>query len=166
MEEVRLNLASGKDYRKGFINIDNKSQYDGKFKVDKGADIITLKWKKNSVDTILCSHFAMYVRPSVMLKLVRRWYGWLKKGGKLYLETGNIYIVCMNILKAEDIFTLNGPDGISQLYGIDTSSGHKWGWTPSTMKNLFEQAGFKQIEVRPGYFHQKPKRDFLIIGTK
>ena len=58
---VKLNLASGQQYIDGYINIDNKSMYQGNMQVDREGDIFTLEWEDNSVDEILLSHFAMYI---------------------------------------------------------------------------------------------------------
>jgi predicted SAM-dependent methyltransferase len=169
MEEVRLNLGCGNNYIPGMINIDNKSQYGGTFEVDQEADIFTLKWKNNSVNEILLNHVAMYIGLEEMPILLKRWHGWLKKGGRILLETGNLIEVCRHILSTNSLKEINGNDGVAQLFGHEFESGNlyaKWAWTPQTMDYMFKQAGFKNIKVGPGFFHRNPKRDFLIMGIK
>jgi len=53
-----------------------------------------------------------------------------------------------------------------QLFGWETTAGHKWAWCPETLAQLMFEAGFKNIEAGEGYFHGNPKRDFLIVGIK
>jgi hypothetical protein len=50
---MKLNLASGQDYRQGYINIDNKSMYHGYMQVDHEADVLTMDWQKKFYCLIL-----------------------------------------------------------------------------------------------------------------
>ena len=53
-----------------------------------------------------------------------------------------------------------------QLFGWESTKGHKWAWCEQTLGLSLFQAGFRNIETGRGYFHNNPIRDFLIIGTK
>lgn len=165
MEQTLLNLACGEDYRLGWINIDDGSQYPNA-KVDKKADILKLKWKANSVDVILVLHYLMYCTPPEVDMLLKRWHGWLKKGGLIEVETGNVYSVCRSILKAKTLEELHGSDCIGQLFGRDNTHGHKWAWSPFALKAAFENAGFTDVKMAQGFFHGKPERDFVISAKK
>ena len=162
---MKLNLASGHMYLEGYINIDNKSMYHGNMMVDKEADIFTLEWEDNTVDEIILSHFAMYIPYQEMEILLKRWLGWLKEGGKLIIETGNVKSIAQHILSNNDPNEINGSNGVMQLFGWETTAGHKWAWCPETLGDLMNKAGFKDIDAYEGYFHNNPKRDFLITGT-
>ena len=94
---MKLNLASGQMYLEGYINIDNASMYGGNMSVDKQADVFTLEWENNTVDEILLSHFAMYIPLQEMPVLLKRWYKWLKPGGKILIETGNVKAIAKEI---------------------------------------------------------------------
>jgi hypothetical protein len=161
---MKLNLASGHMYLEGYINIDNKSMYHGNMMVDKEADIFTLEWEPNTVDEIILSHFAMYIPYQEMEILLKRWLGWLKKDGKLIIETGNVKTIAQHILDNSDPKEINGSNGVMQLFGWETTAGHKWAWCPETLGELMVNAGFEDIEAYEGHFHNNPKRDFLIIG--
>jgi hypothetical protein len=163
---VKLNLASGQMYLEGYINIDNASMYHGNMRVDKQADVFTLEWEKESVDEILLSHFAMYIGYKDMSSLLSRWYGWLKPGGKLIIETGNVKAVAKHILDNTDPNEINGSNGVMQLFGWETTAGHKWAWCPETLAQLMFEAGFNDLQSGDGHFHSNPVRDFLIVGTK
>jgi hypothetical protein len=163
---MKLNLASGQMYLDGYINIDNLSMYHGNMKVDQQADIFNLEWENNTVEEIILSHFAMYIGFKEMEILLRRWYGWLKKDGKIIIETGNVKSIAKHILDNNDPYEINSSNGVMQLFGWETTAGHKWAWCPETLGQLMINVGFKDIEAGDGYFHNNPKRDFLIVGTK
>ncbi len=164
--KVKLNLASGDYYIDGYINIDNKSQYNGDFKVDKVADVFSLEWEDNSVDEILLNHFMMYVSLTEAPKLLKHWFGWLKKDGILVIETGNIKNVAKIIAESSNPEIINGSDGLKQFYGWETTAGHKWGWCPDTLIPLLLEAGFSSVDIGTGTFHHNPERDFLAVATK
>ena len=163
---MKLNLASGKMYLEGYINIDNMSMYDGNMKVDKQADIFTLEWEDNTVDEIILSHFAMYIELNQMNQLLKKWYGWLKDGGKIIIETGDVKAISKYILETDDPDLINGSNGVMQLFGWESTKGHKWAWCEQTLGMSLFEAGFKDIKTGRGYFHNNPIRDFLIIGIK
>jgi ubiquinone/menaquinone biosynthesis C-methylase UbiE len=163
---MKLNLASGQMYLDGYINIDNMSMYNGSMKVDKQADIFTLDWEDNTVDEIILSHFAMYIELNQMDQLLKKWYGWLKPTGRIVIETGDVKTIAKYILETDDPDLINGSNGVMQLFGWESTKGHKWAWCEQTLGLSLFQAGFRNIETGRGYFHNNPIRDFLIIGTK
>ncbi len=163
---MKLNLACGQMYLDGYINIDNLSMYNGSMRVDQQGDVFTLEWEDNTVDEILLSHFAMYIGLEEMPILLKRWYGWLKEGGRLIIETGNVKSIAKYILENDDPDLINGPKGVMQLFGWQTTAGHKWAWCPETLAQQFFNAGFTDIGYGDGIYHQNPERDFIIVGTK
>jgi hypothetical protein len=163
---MKLNLASGQMYLDGYINIDNKSMYHGNMVVDKEADVFTLEWENNTVDEIILSHFAMYISYQDMSMLLKRWCGWLKPEGKILIETGNVKAIAKHILENNDPKEINGSNGVMQLFGWETTAGHKWAWCPETLGELLYLSGFSNVEAGEGYFHNNKQRDFLIVGYK
>jgi len=163
---MKLNLASGQMYLDGYINIDDLSMYHGNMNVDQQADVFTLEWENNTVEEIILSHFAMYIGFKEMEILLRRWNGWLKNNGRIIIETGNVKSIAQHILDNTDPNEINGSNGVMQLFGWETTAGHKWAWCPETLGQLMIDTGFKEVEVGDGHFHNNPKRDFLIVGTK
>lgn len=166
-----LNLGCGRDFRKSgegvrCFNIDNKQMYHGDFKVDIDADVFDLEWEDDTVDFILVNHFIQYVTPEKMEVLLKRWLGWLKEGGSIYIEAGDILNVCRNILNAKTVEELQGKDCIMQLYGIDDNIWNKWAWCPASLTSLMDKIGFKSLFTGGGYFHHNPNRDFLTVGYK
>lgn len=163
---MKLNLACGQMYLDGYVNIDNLSMYYGSMRVDQQGDIFTLEWEDNTVDEILLSHFAMYIGLEEMPTLLKRWYGWLKEGGNIIIETGNVKSIAKFILENDDPDLINSAKGVMQLFGWQTTAGHKWAWCPETLAQQLYLAGFKDIRYGDGYYHENPERDFIILGTK
>lgn len=163
---MKLNLASGQMYLDGYINIDNMSMYNGSMSVDKQADIFTLEWEDDTVDEIILSHFAMYIELNQMKELLTKWYGWLKKDGRIIIETGDVKAIAKYILETKDSDEINSSNGVMQLFGWESTKGHKWAWCEETLGQALFQAGFTNIEAGRGYFHKNPVRDFLIVGIK
>lgn len=162
MAKIKLNLGCGYEYLKGWKNIDNKKMFPD-IKVDESADIFTLAYPDNSVDTIRLSHVAMYFRPEQMSVLLYRFYNWLTEGGKLEIETIDLYKIVKLLANETDPVKLNDW-GLVNLFGTDKTGPHVWGWTQKTLNNALNEAGFKHRITFKG--RKKPNRDFLIIATK
>jgi len=140
---IKLNIGCGDDIRIGWRNTDKE---DG--------DLYDMRFEKESVDAILLSHVAMYIRPDAMLMLARKWHSWLKPGGTVHIETGNLKSICVLGEKQRN------------LYGMGKHAGHKWAWLPEELAEIMKLAGFNNITFMPGILHGKPERDFLLCAMK
>ncbi len=157
MEKVtKINLASGRNYFKGYLNVDDGSM-NPKNRRDVTANIFKFLRKSNRFDEILLSHFMMYVVPEEANILFKRWYGWLKKDGKLIIETSDARSISLMIL-------FQGKVG--QMFGYGDTAGHRWSYTPSSVKKLLREAGFNKFSVSRGGTHGRIFRDFTITATK
>jgi len=70
------------------------------------------------------------------------------------------------ILENDDPDLINSSNGVMQLFGWQSTAGHKWAWCPETLAWELHKAGFKDLEAGGGHFHNNPERDFLIVGIK
>lgn len=161
---IKLNLASGNDYREGYINIDNQSMNQGK--VDIKNNIFSLKWHEDSVDEILLCHFMMYIDTIQAPMLFKKWFSWLKKDGILIIETGDLKKIAKIILDNSDPSTINGTNGVMQLFGWDKTKDHTWAWCQETLIPLLVEAGFIIEKYFDGGLHNRPERDITIIAKK
>lgn len=161
MEKVKINLGCGADYREGYINVDDWSMSD--CKCDIKTSIFDYKCEPNSVDEILLSHVAMYIRPDEMFRLLSNCYQWLKKGGFIEIETIDLDIVLDIALNGEkykkELF------GLENIFGTKDTGPHRWGWSKEELTNVLLSAGFRFISPS-SHGLKKPNRDYKLIAIK
>lgn len=141
MENKRkLNLGSGGDYRKGFINVDfNKS-----VKADLYFDLQEpFPLEKNSIDFVLAQDVLEHFTKEDAGNFLREVYNVLKNDGGVEVRVPNVYEIF-------DKFYSDPKVLMHFLYG-DTTQGvlgaHKYGYTKEILKKLFSVNGFKNIKV-------------------
>jgi predicted SAM-dependent methyltransferase len=89
---LRLHLGCGERYLDGYINIDLPPDEHTVLSTpaDVHADITTLHYEPGSVDEVRLHHvFEHFDRPTA-LRLLTQWYGWLREGGTLIIETPDL----------------------------------------------------------------------------
>lgn len=152
---IKVNLASGRDYKEGYFNVDNLSMNPNS-KVDMVADITKVNFPENSLEEVRLIHFLMYVTPIEALELLHKWRGWLKNGGNLVIETSDAKKIAKLILE----------DGVNirQMFGYGDTAGHRWSYTTESLTALLKEVGFNNIST--GNITKKPERDFTLIATK
>lgn len=158
---VKVNLGSGKDYRDGYINIDNGSIFNTKR--DITADIFYYDMPLDSVDEILLSHLVMYIRPDEMEILLKRWYGWLKSGGKIEIETIDIEKVMVYALNPIEDKRVDSW-GFTNIFGTEETGPHRWGWRADILEEKLKKVGFSSITKTFG--DKNPNRDYKLIAIK
>lgn len=82
---MRVNLGSGRDYREGWVNVDNLSECPGT-KIDKNHDLdrFPYPFKSDSVDEIYCNHVLEHIKEPD--KALREMCRIVKPGGVLRLN--------------------------------------------------------------------------------
>lgn len=158
---IKLNLASGKEYFEGFINIDNGSMFPDS-KLDININIFDLDYAENSISHIRLSHFVMYTRPHELKSLLQKFHSWLEIGGKMEIETADIKKICEAVNDAD--LEKSYSHGLINLFGTETTSPHRWGWSPDTLMFVLYDAGFRECVLGRG--EKKPERDFKVIAIK
>ncbi len=148
---TKINLGSGDRYRNGYINVDNCQQ--NKVNCDLLANIKDINFNNNSIDEIYSSHLIAYLSKPELIHELNRWYNWLVPNGTLIIESGDLKLICKHIIKCienNNIEAVDGLLGVSQLFGIEESSGHKWAYTEVNLTPLLKSAGFSDITFGPG----------------
>ena len=138
---MKLHLGCGWKKRKGYVNIDKREEV----RPDQICDIVGLAYPDDSIEEIYISHVLEHLRKSWGDGVVKRFYKWLKPGGKLYIAVPNLTTVAMFIAEGnEDEILLNW------LYGNGEGGemAHCWGYTEKALRTILKEAGFK-VE---GYF--------------
>jgi hypothetical protein len=158
----KLNLACGREYLNGYINVDDCSMFPDCV-VDKEANIKEMEMPLESVDEIRLSHFVMYTKPSELRPLLKRWFGWLTIGGKLEIESPDIKKICSKVANETDEWLIEN-HGLINIYGHEGTAPHVWGWYPESLLLELYDAGFKECQLGAGL--KKRERDFRIIAIK
>ncbi len=161
---IKINLGSGKDYKEGYINVDNGLMFPDA-KVDFVSDIQTFSTLDNSVDEILLSHVVMYLRPEELKPLLIKWRGWLKEGGKIVIETIDLSKVMKIVLENNELDPTKSNDyGLINIFGTTETGPHRWGYTERDLRWQLYKAGFLSNERQQGT--KKPERDYILIAIK
>lgn len=144
VDGLKLNLGSGRDYRKGYINID---KYDST--ADLVADITNLPFSDNSVAQIYSSETLEHISRDEIPMVLKECHRVLKMGGNLVLVVPDMVAACERFLaNPEDDWQL------ARIYGSQNHAGqfHKWGFTPKRLFKMLGEAGFVSTGV--AYFKE------------
>lgn len=159
---MKINLCCGKSIHSGYTNIDSWPTPG----VDVVSDIRDLQYDENSVDEVVWLHAIEHFTLDDACLMIRRIFRWLKPGGHLLIEGPDIIKAVLN--------RKNGDfDAIQDIFGALTELRkgkegyqHKWGWTGSLVQQELASAGFNVRKVEDGISHEKPWRDYRVVGFK
>lgn len=147
MEEFRINLGSGRDYRDGWINVD--SHYPGPINVNN--DIVTLTSFRNGIAIeMLASHSLEHLSKNEAWIAVRRWMDVLKPGGLLTIVVPNIPVMMRLWIEAYD---KGAPDvwgfRSQTIWGNQNHGGefHRYGYDVDSLRSLLEDAGYVNVDI-------------------
>ena len=160
-DKIKLHLACGDDYQEGWINVD---LYNDK-KVDAKFDVSEVPYPDNSVDEIkafhIIEHFDWYKGQDTL----KEWFRVLKPGGRLWLETPDLFASCKAFAEGSHEFQLH-------LYGHFFSTAwipgqaHLFLFTEVQLRTQLEWAGFSTINrIAPSskYLAHYPAHIFLCM---
>jgi glycosyltransferase involved in cell wall biosynthesis len=136
MKDIKLNLGSGRDYYKGFINVD----IDNSNKVDVEADLNKkFPFKDNYAAEIKASDILEHFTKEDAEKFLVECYRVLIPGGKIFIRTHNVFQIFKQF-NSDPLVLMHF------LYG-DTSAGipgsHKYAYTKESLSLLLKKIGFK-----------------------
>ena len=168
---VKLNLGCGDKILPGFINIDTAPARAGK-RPDIIADIRNLKNLKSSIaDEILAVHVIEHFYYWEVIPLLQGWKRLLKPGGKLILECPNLLSACIEIVNNPELRSKPGREGqlsMWPLYGDpaweDPLMIHKWAYTPQSLMEVVQLAGFSRPQQEAAEYKLREPRDMRITG--
>lgn len=148
---MKLHLGCGEGYLKGYLNIDFPPEFhpiQTKSVADKYADILELRYKKDSVEEIRLHHVFEHFERPVALALIAGWRSWLKKNGVLRIEVPDFDKSAACVLnpfsdKQKKNVALRHIFGSQEaLWAI-----HYQGWSPKRLKKLLTLFGFYTIKI-------------------
>jgi SAM-dependent methyltransferase len=137
IEGMRLNIGSGKDYKKGFINIDKFDKT-----ADANWDIEHLPLNDSCVAQIVCSDVLEHLPYKMILPVLIEFHRVLKHEGQILIFVPDIGALCKDVSEnPEDEWKL------AQLYGNQQHEGqfHKTGFTVKRLSVILGYAGFDRL---------------------
>lgn len=156
---MKLNLGSGNRPLEGYIGVDLDP------KADIVCDLRKLEFAEdNSAEEIIAIHVIEHFYKWEIQPLLMEWRRVLKPGGKIILE-------CPDIKKAAHMFLMGASDqmGMWAFYGNPNLKNefhcHHWGWTPDTLGQELQGAGFRNIKPCAAQF-KFPERDMRVEAYK
>jgi len=139
VEGLKLNIGSGIDYKKGYINVD---KYDNS--ADARWDIHDMPLHDNSVAQIVAYQVMEHLSKAYVTQVLKEFYRILKPQANFIMTIPDIISACQRVV--------NDPSdtwALAHIYGNQTHEGqfHKWGWTSVTMGGELAFAGFRRIKA-------------------
>lgn len=165
-ELVELNATRKSNYYKENVNRKQfmKGEFHDKLIVcDEFGDIRKLDYEFNSVDEILAvqvfEHFGYEEARIVMA----HWRSILRSGGTLEIDIPDMAGIMQEFSRAKNNDDIKWV--MRQIYGSQKNqfNYHKSGYTKATLQEMYERAGFKDIEILPN-IHTYPA--FAMKGVK
>jgi len=148
-EPLKLHLGCGRNYLKGYVNIDLPSEKQElmKAKVDIYKDIRDLDYSENSVEEIRNHHLLEHFTRQEALKLLLKWRHWLKPGGFLVVETPD-FEQCIKLFLKSDMKTRFKVG--RHIFGSHESDWaiHRDFWTKDKFEFILTKLGFKIVDIQ------------------
>ena len=165
---MKLHLGCGQVCLNGYVNIDyplDKHSVQTKTVADKLIDIKKLRYKKNSIDEVRLHHVFEHFDRATAVALLAVWSSWLKMGGSIRIEVPDYARTTKSIFSPFTSKTIKAV-GMRHVFGSQEAEWavHYFGWTRSSLTELFELLGLKVVTLRANSW--KGTYNIEIVGTK
>lgn len=134
----KLNIGSGKDYRKGWLNLEVNSV----FKHDLCIDIREARFKENRFIEIYAKDVIDHMSLVDARRVMQDIYRWLKPNGALTIHTPNLKFLALRASQGDE-------EALKWMYGSrgEGSTSYwsntiRWCYSNQTLRSLLENAGF------------------------
>jgi len=153
MSQIRLNLGSGGNILKNWINIDKYVDLPEVVKMD----VSKLEYPDNYADEIL-AHMVLEHFPRIQtLDVLKEWYRVLKPDSKIVIATSDLDGMVRDWLDKDKVYVDgNGVEhdytyNLRGIYGQQTDPGqfHYTGFDFAMLHKLMTEAGFIKIDLLP-----------------
>lgn len=169
----KLNLGCGDKILPGYVNVDVVESRRG-FKPDVVCDLDDLwPFDNDTIDEILSVHVVEHFWRWEVLDVLKEWTRVLKPGGTLILEAPNLLSAAAELLRDPAAAAGPGPEGQRSMwvfYGDpawkDPLMIHRWGYTPTSLAELMQEAGLVNVRQEPAQFKLREPRDMRVVGEK
>lgn len=148
---MKLHLGCGQRYFEGYINIDyplSEHSVQQKSVADQHANLLELKYARNSVDEVRLHHVFEHFNRSQAAALLASWNSWMKDGGTLHIEVPDFRRTAMAVLNPFSSLQAKYV-GLRHIFGSQEAhwAVHFDGYTVKTLKTLMRKFGFAPYKV-------------------
>jgi hypothetical protein len=174
MNAMRLNICCGRHVLDGWINVDVQASPKARRPPEILSTCTKVPLPDGCAGEIMVIHGFEHLYLWEVPQALAEWHRLLEPGGLLVLEMPDIKKCALNLLKWIDTQDAKHLDSQAMhgLYGdpttMDPYMGHKWGWTPKTLRPVLSHAGFGKLKTAETQWHPigRRHRDFRIEARK
>jgi predicted SAM-dependent methyltransferase len=165
MKDIKLNLGCRDILIDGFLNVDLYPPEGYEDKIIK-MDIRKLDFPDNSVDEIYALHLIEHFNFREAVEVLKEWKRVLKPGGRLYIETPDLYATCKRFVESD----YNGQVRLyGQLFAKPWVPGdaHYFLYTETQLwGTLVEWLGFVNFKRLPAKRYIEPELEAINLGCE
>lgn len=166
-EPLKLHLGCGEVYLPGYVNVDfpkSRHSVQQHSKADIFADLSQLHYPTGAVDEIRLHHVFEHFERPVALRLLIDWYGWLKEGGQLIIETPDFRRCIQEYLRNPSLG--DQLKILRHLFGSHEASWavHYDGWYRERFTHVLTALGYRNLRFTTGEW--QGTYNITVTGTK
>lgn len=145
-EAPRLHLGCGERYLEGYLNIDfppSEHSVQTASPADLHADITRLSYEPGSVGEVRLHHVFEHFDRVTAIRLLIDWYGWLREGGLLVIETPDFEASARRFAKRR--FRKQRGAIVRHVFGSQEASWafHADGWYEEKFREVLGRLGYE-----------------------
>ncbi len=166
-KRIKLHLGCGEVYLPGYINVDfppSQHSVQRHTKADIFTDLSQLHYPSGTVDEIRLHHVFEHFERPVALRLLIDWYGWLKEGGQLIIETPDFHRCVQAYLSSSNL--KSQMKIVRHLFGSHEAdwAAHYDGWYRERFTHVLTALGYQKLEFTTGEW--QGTYNITVIGRK
>jgi hypothetical protein len=147
-----LHLGCGDRYLRGYLNVDlppAEGVASGTSRPDLESDVMSVACPPASLSEIRLHHLFEHFDRAQALAMLLRWYGWLRPGGTLLIETPD-FDACIQSF-AERTFEERSVI-LRHVFGSQEApwAQHLDGWSADRFQRILGDLGFTDVTTTPG----------------
>lgn len=148
-KDGHVHLGCGDVYLKGYLNVDLpplEGVASGTSRPDLEADVTSVMAPPESVTEVRSHHLFEHFERAQALALLMRWYGWLRPGGYVTIETPD-FAACIDGYARRSL----SEQGLilRHIFGSQEApwAQHMDGWSEARFRHVLSELGFTKIST-------------------